>query len=653
MARQSNEEKTRKLIREVTDRYKKADQNEDQNRRAQVEDLKFIYDPDGQWEQEVLDKRKGRPNYTFNRTIGSVNQVIGDQRQNKPSIKVRGVDSKADPDTADVFTGLIRNIENVSDAETAYDTAFKFTVGGGYGCWRVMPEFMDEASFDQEIRIVRIANPLTAYCDPAATDFLKRDSKWWIITERIERETFKENYPKAALTNLELDDNDNRLWFTDDEIRIAEYFRKVPRNKLLALLSNGAVVEYTKKVDSIKDELEQGGIAIERTRTVRSHVVEWVKVSGADILEGPIEYKWKYIPIVPLYGRSINIEGEELLEGVVRHSKDAQRVYNYEMSTAVEVTAIQPRAPYMATPKMVKGYEEMYRTANSVNRPFMLYNIDPDSPLAKPSREAPPDVPVAILSLAQQAAEDIKTTTGFFDASLGQRSNETSGRAIIARQREGDVGSFEFVDNLAKAIKYTGEILVDMIPQIYDTERQIRILGQDGKDEMVTVNSTVKDDESGKDVKLHDLRQGRYDVAVTVGPSYTTQRQEAADMLIQLAGVSPIVAQAAADLIVKNLDLTGADELEKRLRGILIRQGIIKPTEEDKDIIDQPDEKQQQLQQIIQQLAVMKQQVEIAFTEAKTEAEQAKAEETRTDDAIKVAEFIDGPAEPKKSVSVS
>ena len=642
MARPSNKEKARKLIREITDRYKKADTNEDDNRKAQIEDLKFVYSENGQWEDSVLNKRKGRPNYTFNRVIGSVNQVIGDQRQNKPSIKVRGVDSKADPDTADVFTGLIRNIENISDAETAYDTAFKFAVGGGYGIWRVMPEFMDEEGFDQELRIVRIANPLTWYCDPSATDFLKRDSKWWIGTERIEKNTFEQENPGAALTNIELDDNDNRFWFTEDEVRVAEYFRKVPKNKVLALLSNGAVVEYTKDVNSIKDELEQGGVTIKRMRTVRGHVIEWMKVSGDDIIEGPIEYNWKYIPLVPLYGRSINIEGKELLEGIIRHSKDAQRVYNYEMSTAVEVTAIQPRAPYMATPKMTKGYEEMYRTANAANRPVMYYNIDPESPLSKPTREAPPDVPVAILTMAQQAAEDVKTTSGFFDASLGQRSNETSGKAIIARQREGDVGSFEFMDNLAKAIKFTGEILVDMIPQIYDTERQIRILGQDGKDEIVTVNTTIEDEETGNEVKLHDLRQGRYDVAVTVGPSYTTQRQEAADMLIQLSGHSPIVAQAAADLIVKNLDLTGADELEKRLRGILIRQGIIKPTDEDKDIIDQPDEKQQQLEQMVQELTLMKQRMDVMLTEAKAEKERAAAEETATDTRIKQVHFAEG-----------
>lgn len=646
------------LIREITDRFRTADSAEDDNRRAQIEDLKFIYatDNNAQWQDSVLDKRKNRPNYTFNRTIGAVNQVIGDQRQNKPSIKVRGVDSGADPDTAETFTGLIRNIEDQSDAETAYDTAFKFAVGGGFGVWRVMPEFMADDSFDQEIRIVRMANPHTAYVDPGATDFLKRDANWWIITERIDGETFEDEYPGKDKTNIELDSDDNSFWFTEDEVRIAEYWRKVPKQKELALLSNGAVVELTKDVKAISDEMEAAGITIERTRMVRGHVIEWVKVSGADILEGPITYNWKYIPIVPVYGRSINIEGEELIEGVIRHAKDAQRVYNYEMSTAVEVTAIQPRAPYMATAKMIKGYEEMYRTANLSNSPYMLYNIDQESPLAMPSRSPPPDVPIAILTLAQQAASDIDATTGFKRTSGLEQTmlanQPSSGRALIEQRRTAEAGDFEFFDNLAKAIKFTGEILVDMIPQIYDTERQIRILGQDGKDEIVTVNQTVVDQQTKKKVKVNDLRQGRYDVAVSVGPSYQTQRQEAADILIQLSQGSPIIAQTAIDLVVKNLDLPGADELEKRLRGILIKQGVIKATEEDKEHIDQPSPEQQEMQKIARDLGLEKEFVEIMEKKAKAAKDMAAAEETKTDTQIKQVHFAEG-SDVDKQVRVS
>ena len=658
--RPSNQEKASKLIREVTDRFKLADSAEDDNRRHQIEDLRFIYatEDNAQWQESVLDKRKGRPNYTFNRTIGSVNQVIGDQRQNKPSIKIRPVDSKADPDTAETMTGLIRNIENVSDAETAYDTAFKHGVGGGYGVWRVMPEFMADDTFEQEIKIVRMANPLTAYCDPAATDFLKRDANWWIITERIGEEVFEAEYPGKDKANIELDDDDQRFWFTENEVRVAEYFRKVPRQKTLVQLSNGTVTEHTKDIESIRDELEQGGITITRSRVVRGHDIEWMKVSGADILEGPIVYKWKYIPIIPVYGRSINIEGEELIEGAIRHAKDAQRVYNYEMSTAVEVTAIQPRAPYMATAAHIKGYEEMYRTANVSNSPYLLYNIDPNGPTVKPTREPPPDVPVALLSMAQQAANDIDATTGFkrqIDMENTLLANQPSGRALIEQRRTAESGDFEFIDNLAKSIKFTGEILVDMIPTIYDTERQLRILGQDGKEEIVTVNTEVVDEDTGKKVRVNDLRQGRYDVTVDVGPSYQTQRQEALDVLIQMAQPGSIISQVAMDLIAKNVDVGDAQEIEKRIRGIYIKQGIIQPTEEDQEDIQQPTEEEKQLQQVLQAIAIAKERADIAKDEAAAEKDRAAARESEIDATVKVAEFIEGGAsqQPEKRVSIS
>jgi hypothetical protein len=651
VGRPSNDEKTRQLLREIKKRHADASTYESDNRSLAIDDLKFIYDEDGQWEREVLSKRRGRPNNTYNRVIGAVNQVIGDQRQNKPSIKVRGVDSKADPKTAEVFTGLIRNIESCSDADTAYDTAFKFACAGGYGVWRVVPEYESDDSFDQSIYIRRVPNPFTAFCDPSAKDFCKRDSNWWVISERIAKSTFEQQYPNCETVGLDTGEWD-KDWFFAEEIRVAEYWRRKPKVKAIALLSDGRTVELTPETKSILDELEALGVTVTKQRKVRSHVIEWYKVSGAEILEGPIEYNWKYIPIVPVYGRTINIEGEEKWQGIARHAKDAQRSYNYTRSSMTEAVGLTPKAPYMVTPRMIKDHEAMWANANVKNYPYMLYNVDSESPTAKPVREPPPDIPTALISLAQQDVDDIKTATGFFDPSLGQRSNETSGKAIMARQREGDVGSYEFIDNLAKSIKFTGEILVDMIPTVYDTERQIRILGQDGKEDFVAINQEVTDEQTGKTVKLNDLRQGKYDVAVTVGPSYTTQRQESAETLLALSGASQIVAEAAPDLIAKNLDVPGAEELEKRLRGILIKKGIVQPTEDDKDLIQQPSETEQKMEAIAVRVA----ELEAMLKEAQVTKELATARETDIDSAIKTATFISTPPQPaeaKTSVGVN
>ena len=581
--------KTNELVLEAKKRLGRAIER-DYIRERMADDVKFIYNPDGdnQWDDSLLEQRKGRPCYTFNRTIGAVNQVIGDQRQNKPTIKVRGVDSEADPDTAEVLTGLIRNIENISDSETAYDTAFKHAVTGGFGVWKVGPEFAGDNTFDQDIKIKRVANPFTVYFDPAAKDFQKRDANWVIITERISKDEFRALYPNASTSDLDFDDKDGR-WLTSHEIRVAEYYRKVRKKKTIALLSDGRSVDYDADFRKVEDDLAEIGVTVERKREVSSHVIEWAKISGAEVLEGPIEYNWKYIPVVGCFGRSINIEGEDHYEGVARHSRDAQKSYNYARSNAVEGTALQPKAPWVATAKMIKGYEDQYRQAGAKNFPVMLYNVDEDAPNARPVRELPPQASPALISQAQMDADDIRSTTGFFAPSLGEPSNETSGIAIGNRQREGDIGSFEFVDNLGKAIRFTGEILIDMIPQVYDTARQVRILGVDGKEEFVSINQEVIDEETGEKKLVNDLNTGKYDVVVTLGPSFTTQRQEALAGLTEVAGVVPIVGQVAADLIVKNLDVPGAEALEKRVKTALIQTGVIQPgdNEEDAELMEE------------------------------------------------------------------
>jgi hypothetical protein len=209
----------------------------------------------------------------------------------------------------------------------------------------------------------------------------------------------------------------------------------------------------------------------------------------------------------------------------------------------------------------------------------LLFNPDPEAPGGRPTRENPPDFPTSLANAQALDSDDIKAVTGIYDASLGARSNETSGRAIMARQREADVGTFDYVDNLSRAMKYQGEILVDLIPKVYDTERAIRILGEDGAEDYVKLNAEVYDTQTGRMVRVNDLSAAKFDVAITVGPSYTTQRMEQAEILMQLAQ-NPAIGPMVADLIVKSLDLPGAEEVENRLRKTLLAQGIIDPDPE-------------------------------------------------------------------------
>ena len=594
---QTKDQKEQDLIFEVQKFVRESEGADSHERQHMISDLRFVYRDSEQWDQATRLARGNRPCYTFNRVIGAVNQVIGDQRQATPQIKIRGTDGDSDPELAEVFSGLIRNIEDLSHAQTAYDMAFKHAVAGGWGAWRILPEFKSDKSFDQEIFIKPVYNPFTVFWDPLAQEPTKRDQNKCVIAERISRDMhealFGEEAAKRA-KSIQVS-RDNRGWFTTDQLRIAEYFKRIPAEKEIALLTDGRTVELTDEIKTALEEAEVSDLEVptiakdaegkQRIRTAKTFRIKWWKVDGVQILEGPITYDWKFIPVVKLCGRFINIEGEHLSQSLVRHSKDAQRVYNYDRTTMSEVVANAPRAVWLITDTMVTGHEDEWSVANARNSPVLRYKVDPDAigQGGKPERIPGSEVPAALISMAALDSDDIKATTGFFDASLGERGPQESGEAIRARQNEGDVGSFEFIDNLTKALEHTGEILIDMIPQVYDTERTVRILGLDGQESFVKVNAY--DEARSKKI---DLSAGRYDVKVSIGPSFATQRRQATRDLIEATAVIPIIAEVGADIIAKGLDIPDSDELNKRIRMRLIKDGTIEPNDEEVQTIQPP-----------------------------------------------------------------
>lgn len=587
MARPSNKEVESNLLAEVKRNFSRSVKVDGKNRDLAIKDIRFVDEEGAQWSDKDKKRRKGRPCYEFDRTSIAADQVKGDQRQNTPQIRVLPVDSKSDVKVAKIHTGLIRAIERNSSARRAYINGFDFALKGGFGAWRVYPKYVDD-SFDQELCIDGIENPFTVHFDPSARDFLKRDAWWALLTERISREEHEANWPKVKISDISLSDRD-RDWITADEARVCEYYKRIKKDKTIALLSDGRVIDYD-AIKSIEDELANPPPGIEpikvlRTRKTDATIIRWWKISGAGILEGPIDYEWKYIPIVPVYGRTSNIEGKRKYRGIVRKAKDPQRAYNGARTAEIEAVAMVPRSPYMVTKGQISGFEHQWANANAENPLFLYYNPDPKAPNAgKPTREAMPDIPQALIALSTQAADDIKAATGKFGPSLGEPSGNELPGTVRQRNTEGDVSSYEFMDNLAESIKYTGEILVDMIPKVYDSERIVRILGIDGKEEFVEINRRTPDG------MVNDLSSGRYDVTVDVGPAYTTMRQMAADNLMKLASASEVVQSVASDLIAKNLDFEGAEELERRLRLPLIKQGVIPQdqlTEEEQAMLPQ------------------------------------------------------------------
>jgi Phage P22-like portal protein len=571
----------------------------EENRRMHSEDLNFIYNSEaqGQWDPVVLQNRRGKPCYTFNRVLQPVNMVVADMRQTSPAGKVRPASDGASEPVADIFGGLCRSIEQCSRADGIYKEQFKFAVAGGFGAWRVMPTYMandGDGAFDQVLRLINITNPQTVVWDPQCADPCGGDANRCIVAERVAEEIYEQLYRDGDGESFTVS-RDSYGWFTDKEVRIAEYFERIPRNKKIAKMTNGTVVEYDADLKAQEAHFDEHGIdfashGVTRVATdkngkkmIRDTVVwqvMWVKCDGSNVLEGPYYYDWKRIPVIRCPGRYVNIEGRKKFQSLIRHSKDAQRSYNSRASDMIERSALLPKAPYLVTETMIKGYEDQWNQANVQSRPYLPYNPDPKAPEAMPSRVAPLDLPQGAMALAQMSIQDIQATIGYFDPALGNSEdmNRVSGKALVQHTKRSDLGSFEFIDGFQQALQLTWEMLIDMIPTVMDSERVERIIGHDGIEKMVTVNQT----QDGTDDLINDLSKGSYDVQVTIGPSFQSARQESLDALIALSEALPNTAPLISDLIAKNVDVPDAQEMAKRLRIPLIKQGLIEPNDEEK-----------------------------------------------------------------------
>ena len=608
MATQLSKKEQEKLLERIKDRYDTMYDSDQENRREALDDLKFVNVPGYQWDDNMKQERGQRPCYEFNKLRISGKRIINDMRANRPQGKVRAVEG-GDKKVAEINEGLIRNIWNVSDGDTVIDNAAEYQVNAGIAAWRVTTEYCDDGAFDQDIVLKPIKNPFTLYCDPASNDFLKRDAEDWLLTEKVTFKSYEAKYGKDTeksdfQDSIEFDDDEN--WQDEERVRVAEYWWKEPYKKELWMmqfpLEDGGV--ENKVVDSESDEAEairqdpEMMARIVRTREVMADRIMWCVVSGSRVLEGPTEWAGKEFPFIMIYGEYIFVDGRPYWWGLPRFAKDAQRSYNIARTAISEAIAQNPKSPYWATQEQAKGLQNQWAEAHKKNLPFMLYNPDPKAP-GPPQRMGPAAVPVALIQESQIASDEIKAVTGIFDDSLGNKTDSQSGRAIYARQQQGEIATFNYQDNMAKGIRRTYEIILGLIPEIYDTERELRVLGSDGAEDYVKVNQTVMDYQTNKRIRINDLSTGKYDVTITVGPNFATQRQEAAETYGQLSQQFPELMAAAGDLVFKSMDLPYAEEIADRLKTLLPPQIQQMLTEGD----DIPPEAQQMMMQAEQAMA--------------------------------------------------
>lgn len=588
------------VLADARKRFKQAIDANVTNRKIQVEDIRFAAaSPDNQWQwpADVLKSRIGgegqppRPTITINKLPQHIKLVTNEQRQNRPSIKVLPVDDKADVKVAEVLNGVIRHIEANSDADIAYDTAAESQVTIGEGYWRILTDYCNEMSVDeQDIYIAPIKNSFSVYMDP---DGLRKDSTgrfcdWGFITDKIHKDSFKKQFPNATQTNW--DDlgkgDDAACWMEEDHVVIAEYFCFKDVKTKIVKWSDGSVTK--------DDELPKAPMESIASRQTTIRKVMWSKMTGLEVLEEK-EWAGKYIPLVRVVGNEWEIDGKSIVSGIVRNAKDAQRMFNYWVSQEAELLALAPKAPFMAPIEAIEGFEKYYDTANYTNRPYLPFNAfnDEGKPIPAPQRVIPPVPSQGIMQAKLGAADDLQATMGQYNPSLGAEAKEKSGKAIQARQRQADVGTFHYIDNLARSIRQTGRIVIDLIPKIYDTKRVARILGEDGEPDHVTLDPNASQayaKVAGPDGAIEEIYNptiGQYDVRVTVGPSYTTKRQEAAEFMSDVLRGNKELMQVIGDLYFGMLDVPGADEISKRLKKA-VPPNLADDDEEEGEVIQTP-----------------------------------------------------------------
>ena len=625
-----------------------------ESREDETDDLKFYAgSPDNhwQWPADVLATRgavqgqtiNARPCLTINKLPQHVRQVTNDQRQNRPGAKVIPVDDNADIEVADIFNGMIRHIEYISDADVAYDTACENQVSYGEGYIRLLTEYCEDNSFDQDIKIGRIRNSFSVYMDPTIQDPTGADAKYCFITEDLTKEEFERMYPDAApittLQSLGVGDQSISNWLNEDTIRIADYYYiDYDRTTLNLYPGNATAFEGTPEDKMLKTHF---GKPIKSRESDRPKV-RYCKINGYEILEQR-EWAGKWIPVIRIVGNEFEVDGRLYVSGLVRNAKDAQRMYNYWVSQEAEMLALAPKAPFIGYGGQFEGYEDKWKTANTNNWPYLEVNPDvtdgQGSVLPLPQRAQPPMASSGLLQAKSGAAEDIKSTTGQYNASLGMGSNERSGKAILARQREGDVGTYHYGDNLARGVRHVARQLVDLIPKIYDTQRIARIIGEDGDTKMVKINPEQPEpvnkivDQNGIVLeKIYNPGVGKYDVVATTGPGYATKRQEALEAMAQLLQGNPQLWAVAGDLFVKNMDWPGAQEMSKRFAKT-IDPKLMNDSDENPALQAAQQQMQamgQEMEQMHQMLMHVNQSVEVQDTKRKDFEAQVKAYEAET-----------------------
>ena len=649
--------------------YEEARDADDRERTWIDTDTKFAIDYEGcQWPKKLRTQREEenppRPCIVNNKIPEKIDQVDGEFRQLRPSVKVRPVDSKADPKIAEIYGGIIRHIEYNSNARSAYNTSHTSVLYGGRGAWRIDLEDDEYDPFIRNIVINRIPNILTVVFDQYCKKQDRSDGRRLWITEDLPDAVFEAKYPGVPIIPWNSDEKTWNAWRHEKTVTVAEYWWKEKVNREYVQIEDYTGQVYTEAIDKFKetgksekdpytlnnlDRLEQDGKIIDR-KTVKEDKIKWALMTAGEIIKDEGTKKkindWpgKYIPIILQFGKEVWVEGQAKTRGMVRFGRGPQEIYNFFTTKNVEVNALEPIPPWILTPNMIVKHLATWHTMHVKAFPFLYYDPDPASPTSKPEKNDPPQMSTAIAQILNQMEHDIMSGMGIYQDTLGDESTQKSGKAILAKQRQGNIGSYTFTDNFGVSYIFSSKVIIDLIPYVIDTERLMRIRGEDDTESQVPVNALPGQpimgqfsDENGnitkKDEKrfgmprqgvtefINDLTVGTYDIVATIGPSYTTQREESTAILMDLLSAVPQIGEVGADLLIQNIDMKEAQQLADRIRKAMPPGIVEKDDDDEQEITEQMVQQavQQAIQEFMQSAEGQKLQAEVTKAQASAE----------------------------------
>ncbi|MEO0943257.1 MAG: portal protein [Pseudomonadota bacterium] len=610
------------LAREAAELAEIDYQADRQNRQEALVDLEFLAGRQWNEEDRQARERAKRPVLQINRLIQPVKQTMNDIRSAVPQVKVSGVSEGSDEDTAAVFGGIARQIQRDSLANWIYAVATGHAATCGIGHFRVNTDYESEDGFEQAISLELIANPLAVLWDAAAKKPDRSDAKRVFVFEQLQKRDFEKRYPGRRIAEFSKPDqrpsNQRTLtWATEDTVTIAEYWRLVEVEKEIALLRDGSVVDVEQLQHLPIDEAN----IVQRRKSIGHEVVQTI-INGVEVLEEEKNWPSKFLPIIPVIGMEVPVDDDTERFGMVRHARDPQRMYNYWRSSSAEWINQGAKTPWLATEKQIANHKKMWEEANTNPRPYLLFDIDETNPQVAPRRMEPPSPPQAFWQEGSVTADEIKATTGIYDAALGAGGNETSGRAILARQQESDNANYEYGDNLKLSLTHLGRVLVDMIPRVYDSRRIIRILDDEAKQALVEINLFAGYGKDGEKQFVHDLSAGKYDLDISIGPSHSTRRRETAEAMLEIFKYNQSLFAVAGDLLVEQMDWPEKDKLVERIRRAMPPDLLGDKAPEDKQQPPQPSPEEQ----AAMKLELQEKATNIEKTVADTELARAKAQ---------------------------